>query len=164
VQISERVDDLFAHRPAQVGPALELGRFVGANDAAAPAFHHVERRAGDARVVAQQIRTWSKREDRVQRCEPAALTRHVVRARGNGPERRTAQHEIEVAEADQIREIRVSAGKLLDGYRRARVEAGDAIGQFLAKIRAESIPIELFARAHRGRVTGAHCDWDCSRT
>ena len=51
---------------------------------------------------------------RVHRRQPAELARHVVRGRRHRPERRTPDDDVGVAEADQVGEVRVAAGKLRD--------------------------------------------------
>jgi len=75
----------------------------------------------------------------------AALARHVVRARRDRSERRTPQHELDGAEAQQIRQIRMTAGELLDPHRR-RVRDHR---QMRAQILLDRRPVELLARAHR---------------
>src|SRR5207249_1124913 len=58
---------------------------------------------------------------------------------------RPAQHVLAVAMADEVGQVRVAAGKLLDRDRAVRTEL--AIDE-----RGEPIERELFARAHRDRV------------
>src|SRR6185436_13912730 len=84
---------------------------------------------------------------RVDGGEDAALARHVVRARRDGAEGRAAQHELFVAEADLVRQVRVAAAELLDFHRAADAE-------LLAQVRLEPRPVELLARADRARVGG----------
>ena len=64
------------------------------------------------------------REHRVDRREPAELARHVVCRRRHWTEGRTADDELDVAKSNQIREIRMSAGELLDLHRLHEVETG----------------------------------------
>ncbi len=45
------------------------------------------------------------------------LARHVVCRRGDGAERRPAQDELALAVAEEVSEVRVAAGKLLDDER-----------------------------------------------
>ena len=70
--------------------------------------------------------------------EPAELARHVVRGRRHRAERRPPDDELGVAEAHQIGQVRVAAGKLRDLQARATtIEAR----------RSSSTPVEASARA-----------------
>ncbi len=60
--------------------------------------------------------------------EDAAFARHVVRLRWHRPKGRTAHHELLMTEAQQVSQIRVAAGKLLDGHRRRSIEPVAQLG------------------------------------
>ena len=71
------------------------------------------------------------------RREPAVFARHVVRLGGHRTERRTADDELRAAETNEIRQVRVTAGKLRDLHLGGEVEArdrgsADASGDMLA--------------------------------
>ena len=62
---------------------------------------------------------------------------------GTGPNGGPPEHELRVAEADEVREIRVAARKLLDLHLRVR----DA--ELAAQIAGQALPVEVLAGAHR---------------
>src|SRR4051812_5315132 len=82
----------------------------------------------------------------MHRAEHAELARHVVRARRNRTKRRAPQNEFVFAEAEKVREIRMSAGKLLDGE-----IAGEL--KVIAHVRFDGRPVELLAGTHGARFT-----------
>ena len=76
----------------------------------------------------------------------AIFARHVVCPGRHRPKRRTAHHELLIAEAQQVSQIRVATGKLLDGHRECGIElAFQHCSQSLTHIALERIPIELLA-------------------
>ena len=77
-------------------------------------------------VLAEQVRPRRQREDAVHRREPAELARHVVRGRRHRAERRAADDDVDVAEAHEIGQVRVAAGKLRDLRLARHVEAWHA--------------------------------------
>ena len=96
-------------------------RLLVADDDAVPALHDVEHRADDRGSSHESRDARREREDRMHRREPAELARHVVRGRRHRPERRTPNDDLDIAEAKQVGEVRVAAGKLrhLHGSRRS---------------------------------------------
>ena len=65
------------------------------------------------------------------------------------------QHELGLAEADQIGQVGVSAGELLDGERLSEVEPSDAgVREVRAQPRLDPRPVELFGVANRARIGG----------
>src|SRR5437764_14700520 len=68
--------------------------------------------------------------------EDVVLTRHVMRARRQRPERRAAEDELATARAKEIGQIRMAAWKLLDFH----------VRQF--QIRSDLLPVELFGGAN----------------
>jgi hypothetical protein len=157
VQIRQRRHERGAD-PTAGGWIGDGGGFLGADDDAAPAFHRVEHRPDDAGVFAEQVRSWRQRKHPMHGREPAELARHVVRRRRHRAERRTADDDLGVAEANEVGEVRVAAGELRDLGLARHIESGNAgSGQALAQPLGEARPIELFAGAYRARV-GVHAE------
>jgi len=114
VQPRQRVDRRLAEGAPRRYIALQLCRFLAADDDAFAPLHRVEHRANDGRVLAQRIRTRCQRENAMHGRQPAVLARHVVSRRRNRTDWRPADHDLDVTERDQVREVRMTARKLSD--------------------------------------------------
>ena len=123
------------------------------------ALHHEKVRPDHGGVVAIQKRARRGREGLPQLRERAVLALHVVRAGGDGAERRPAQHVLACARAravvQQIGEIRVAAAEL---SHRERLLAALELA---AQPRLQTALVEALVRAHvdqlgRRRDHGIH--------
>jgi hypothetical protein len=146
VQLRQGVDHGLAEPPARVGLVRQLRRLFGPHHHPRPALHRIEHRSDDGGVVAQQVRTRSEREHAVHRRQPPELARHVVRGGGDRPERWPPDDDFGVAEPNEVRQVRVAAGKLR--YRRLarhidRIDS--ARGQMFPQPADEPGPIQLLA-------------------
>jgi hypothetical protein len=80
-----------------------------------------------------------------------------MRRRRDRTERWTPQHELGLAEADQIGQVGVPTRKLLDRERLCEVEPCDVdFREVLAEPRFDARPVELFGVANRAGI-GGHC-------
>src|SRR5207245_191883 len=96
--------------------------------------------------------------------QPAELARHVVGGRCDRAERRPAYNDLGVAKADQIGQIRMSAGELPDLRIAREIQTRDVARlQTIAQPSDEPRPIELFARAHRPYVLNDHLESHLSK-
>ena len=125
VQIRERVDERQPDALSHVRVVLDLRRLFVPHDDTVPAFHDVEDRADDLRVVAEQVDPWGERIRGMDRREPAKLSRHVVSSRRDRSERGTPDHQIGRPKSDVIREVRMAPRELIDLHGQRQVEAGD---------------------------------------
>ncbi len=98
----------------------------------------------------------------MDRRQPAALARHVVRLRRHRTKRRAAQHELRVAEPEKVSEVGVSAWKLRDLHLASQIEPGNFLSlQLRAKVSGQAWPIECLGaadllRVAAGRASLAH--------
>jgi hypothetical protein len=84
----------------------------------------------------------------MERRYPPVLPRHVVGCRGDGSERRAANDQLGAAEARQIREVRVAAGKLRDLHLAREVETRNGLnGKVDPEVRRQRVPIDLLGWA-----------------
>ena len=128
----------------------QAGWLFAADHDAAAALHHVKHGADDAGIVAEEMRRGSEREYGIERVEPAMLARHVVRRGWNRAEGRPPQHQFAGAEANQIGQVRVSAGELLDFHRAREIETGKRRrSEPLAKVGLEARPVERLSNRAR---------------
>ena len=150
MQIGERIDERGADGVADLGTIADGGRLLVPDDDAAPALHDVEDRSDERRIVAERVGSRRERIHRMDRRQPPELARHVVRRRRHRTKRRTPQHELGLAEADQVGQVGVPARKLFDRERLCEVEPGDAgVREVLAQPRLDARPVELFGVANR---------------
>ena len=94
----------------------------------------------------------------MHRRQPAELARHVVRRRRHRAERRPAHDELGVAEAHEVGQVRVAAGKLRRPPARAR-RRGPAIAagrQMLAQLGDERAPNRAARRPDRRACRPCH--------
>src|SRR5262249_20466857 len=116
------------------------------NDPADPA-HHVKLGADYGLVLAVRDRLRGKRVDGMQARQDAILAPHVVRALDFAAERRPAQPLLLRTLAQQVREIRVTARKLLDAER-----PSSEFGQCLPEPFGEPLGVEQLALAYGARL------------
>ena len=101
----------------------------------------------------RDVRPRGERKDRMHGRQPAELARHVVGCWRDRAERWAPDHDLGVAKADEVRQVRVSAGKLRELRLARGVESGyPARGQALAKPGDQPRPLEILAVADRARV------------
>ncbi len=86
-----------------------------AQDDSLHTLHHVKRRAEYRFILAEQERSRNFVVDRMEMRKDAILAAHVVRGFDLRADGRTAQHELAIADAQQVSEIRKACGKLFDG-------------------------------------------------
>jgi hypothetical protein len=113
MEVDKRIDDRRADSP----PHVRIAQFRGlrvSDDHAAATLHQIEGGVDDADIVAEKVRPGCEWKHRVQRAEPAILTRHVVRRRRHRSEGRTTEHELGAAVSHEIGQVGVPAGKLLN--------------------------------------------------
>src|SRR5437762_5959152 len=123
------------------------------HDNAAAPFHYVEYRPDHGRVFAEQERAGREREKRVERHEPAVLSRHVMSSWRDGTERRPSDHELRATESHQVGEIRVTTSKLPRGHLASKVEARNAVWREVpTQVGGERRPIQLFGRPNVAHV------------
>src|SRR6056297_1045901 len=98
---------------ARIGPwKPHLLRQLFAQNGAADSLHNVEGASHDALILCIGQGLWAVRENRVEGFENPVFPAHVMGALGFSAERRTAQHHLPVAYADQIGEVGEAAWKL----------------------------------------------------
>ena len=108
-------------------------------------------------IVAEGVDARRQRKDRMDGRQPAILASHVVRGRGDRPERRSPEDEFRGAEAQVIRQVRVSTRELRHLHALAKVELWEVRpGLLVAEPRFQPRPVELFAGADRPRVGSSH--------
>ena len=145
VQIGQRVDHRGAEASAR-GRVCQRRRLLGADDESAAALHRVEHRADDVEILAEQVGSRGEREDVVHRRQPPEFARHVVRGGRDRAERRTPDHDLDVAESHEIGQVRMAAGKLRHLGIAAHIQASHAARrQTVAQPGDEARPIELLA-------------------
>ena len=108
------VDERLAQAPGDDRAELETGRRLFAQNDSTAALHDVERSPQNRLVVAMEVRPWRQRIDLVESVEDAILAPHVVGGLDPVAERRPAQHELEVAGAQQVGQVREATRELLD--------------------------------------------------
>jgi hypothetical protein len=113
VDLGERVDELFADVPA-LGRRVERRGHAGRDDVAVHALHHVERCADDGLVVADREHFGYARGRAADRVQEPRLAQDVVGARRQGRPGRTADDEVAVAAAHEVRDVRVPLAERLD--------------------------------------------------
>ena len=155
VHVGHRVDEGERDPPPDVLVVGHRRRDVVADDLAAAALHDHEVGADHGVVVAEQVGPRRPVEDPPQLRQHAVLALHVVGAGRHDPERRPAQHQLGVAEAQQVREVG-RAVRELQGRELAR-----QLGQVGAQVGLQRRPVELLAgtdrRASRGRPRSQLC-------
>src|SRR5262249_25599416 len=114
VQLRQRVDHCFAYAPAQSQVLAYLGWSVASDDQPTPALHQVKGRANDACILAQEVWPGGKVKYRVYRREQPVLAGHVVCCRSNRSERRPAEDKFVRSVPNQVGEIGMASGELLD--------------------------------------------------
>ena len=105
MQRRQRINHRFADLPAKWQSIFNLARHLAANDQPAPPLHQVKWHADDGGVFAKQIGLRREIEDRMDGRKQAILARHIVRRRCDRAERRAAQDEFAVAQANQVSQI-----------------------------------------------------------
>jgi hypothetical protein len=143
VEIRHRIDQGERDAPLDVRVVPHLVRHPGANDDARSPLHDEEARPDHALVFAEQVGPRRGRQVLPQLREHLVLPNHVMRPRRNRAERRTPQDQLPVTETDQVREVRMSTGKLADR------ELSFELRQPLSNPALRAIPIERLAFAHR---------------
>ena len=121
VQVGEDVDDRLADAPPQIGPVVEGGGQVAADDDAAAALQHVEVDAQDVRVGAEREAARREGEGVAEAGQHPVLARHVVGGGGDRPQGRPPQHVLGRPELQQVRQVRVPAPELPDRQRPRRL-------------------------------------------
>ncbi len=140
---------------ADRGTIADGGRLLVPNDDAVPALHEIEDRSDDRPIVAERVGTWRQWVHRMDRRQPPEFARHVMRRRRDRTERWTPQHELALAEADQIGQVGVPTRKLLDRERLCDVEPRDrGLREVRAEPRFDARPVELFGVANRAGIGG----------
>jgi hypothetical protein len=152
VEVCERVDhDLgeLAVRLRVAAPAEHLGHVAAYHDTVAP-LHHQEVSADHLGIVAEQVGAWGLWESAPQPRERAVLAPHVVRALGDRPQRRPAQHVLALgrafAEREQVGEVRVAAAEL------AHLQRGVGTLETVAQILRDARLIEALVASDIDRV------------
>ena len=157
VQIGQRVDDREADSTPHVRQVLDGRGLLASNDEAMPPFHHVEHRANDRRILAEGVDARRQWKDGMDGRQPTILASHVVRGRGDRPERRSPDDELRGAEAQLIRQVRVPPWELRDLHALAIVEVRQVRpGLLVAEPRFQPRPVQRFAGANRSGVGGSH--------
>ena len=157
MQIGQRVDNRKADSTPHVWQILDGHGLLVPNDEAMPPFHHVEHRTNDGRILAEGVDAGRQLKHGMDGRQPAILASHVVRGRGDRPERRPPDDELRGAEAHVIGEVRVSSGELRDEHGLAIVELRQVRrGLLVAEPRLEAGPVEIFAGTNRSDVGGSH--------
>ncbi len=100
-------------------------------------LHQVERRTDDRRVLAEGRRPGHRDRGVGERGDDAELPRHVVRRGQHVAQRRPAQHPLLVAVAEQVGQVRPSAGHDL-----AAQGPGGAAGQHTVEMPPEPHEVE----------------------
>ncbi len=108
----ERVDERIGDARHRRCIGLHRMRHLAAEDHAPYALHEVARRA--EHVAAVERERLGDGDVPVEPLEDRELALHVVPALHVGPVRRAAEHEFAVADADEVRQVREPARKLLD--------------------------------------------------
>ena len=112
MEAGQAVDDHLTDTLGQSRVALELiGQVLADNEAVAPLHDH-EISADDVVVGAQQIAARRQVEVLPQHRQHSVFAAHVVGAGDHRAERRPAQHELAVAEAQQVCQVCVAAAEL----------------------------------------------------
>ena len=141
MEIGEGVDQRLADAPVEFRPAGEFGGDVVTDDETAAPFLDDEDRADDADVLAQQEAARRQLIAPVQYRQDAVLAAHVVRAGRDRAQGRPADDEFPGAEAEEIGQIGLAAGKLAHKKRPFRTL------QMGTEIRFKPARIEALVRA-----------------
>ncbi len=124
----------------------DLGWNAVAQNDAVSTLHQIKRRADDGRVFAQEINFGRGRKVRVDRFEDMKFANHVVRFGSNGAQRSPAQDIFARADVEEVGQVRVTAGELLD------FDAGVDAGEFSAQKSGQGTEVQFFAVSHGGGV------------
>jgi hypothetical protein len=116
----------------------------------AAAFHHKERRSDDRRIFAHQIYSRRRRKTGADGTQYPELPRHIVRFRGHRTQRRPPQNILALTAPQEIGQVRVSAGELLD------LEPIAHALHLAAQIAAQRSGVQFLPRSHRGRIRCFH--------
>jgi len=147
--LCEAVDKTFAGSTWKVEVLRKFGRDVVPQYDSSPALHQEKGCSGHCRVLAQQEDTWGRWKYGMYGFEHAKLACHVVRFRRHRTERRATQDIFTIASPDEICEVRMAAGELLNR------ESPIGALYFAAQIFGKSGHVDLLAQAN-GSDFGKH--------
>ena len=150
-----------ADEPGALVAGERRGLGGGPVDGAVDLLHQVERSAQRLRVRAQQQRHRHRHGGAGQGGEHPVLAGHVVSGGEHMPERRAAQHPLQVTIRDQVGEVGAAARQQLSGQRPAR-QIRAPVGQIIAQsrqihpgqTRRHLAPLQL---SKLGRLIACHC-------
>src|ERR1043166_333954 len=143
VQLHHAIDKRAADAAPIIFVRCDFRRYLFTEYDASPALHQKEWRADHARIVAHQVTFRRRRKVGMTGLEDARLTNHVVSLWSDWSERGPAEYVFAPADAQQVRQVRMTARKLLD------FDAPPGSLDFSTQILAEGAGIELFALADR---------------
>ena len=151
-QVGERVHDGEAEPPSELGVVGQrVGQFV-AHDLAPAPLHDEEVGPDDVVVVAEDERPRRPVEVPPEPGQHLVLAAHVVGSRRDGPERRPAEDQLGVPDAEQVGEVGAPPGELQD------LDVALEVGQRLLQEPLQPGQVELVAAAHLGRLVGHGTD------
>src|SRR6185437_12342795 len=146
MQAGKAIDESLTDDLRMISNRLNLGWDSFAQNASTASLHQVEDRPDDGHVLTQVIYIRSFGKMRMYGLQHMKFARHVVSFGRDRTKRTASQHKLFVAALQQVGEIRMSSGELLD-----RNRVCDALN-FPAQILAQDCRIQFFALADSGSI------------